>query len=89
MAEKLSIGETGGSWHIFSGNQLGVLLGHWCIQRLRAAAAPSNPVAKAAVLASVVSSRMLKHIATVEGVQYHDTLTGQSYACVHICMPFA
>ena len=84
MAEKLSIGETGGSWHIFSGNQLGVLLGHWCIQRLRAAAAPSNPVAKAAVLASVVSSRMLKHIATVEGVQYHDTLTGQPYAYVDI-----
>jgi phosphomannomutase len=31
---------------------------------------------EAAVLASIVSSRMLKTVAKTEGVQYYDTLTG-------------
>ena len=34
---------------------------------------------RAAVLASVVSSRMLKAIALAEGVEYYDALTGNKY----------
>lgn len=65
-------------WHLFSGNEIGVLLGfvqiqHWkyLVQR------GENKHSQAAVLASVVSSRMLKAIALKEGIQYHDTLTGR------------
>jgi hypothetical protein len=36
---------------------------------------------RVAVLASVVSSRMLKAIAAAEGVEYYDTLTGRSERC--------
>jgi phosphomannomutase len=89
-------------WHIFSGNEIGVLLGYWSIMnykekvnnihisndnsnynnninnnnsqiRKTTLEIEKYPVA---VLASVVSSRMLKKIAEVEGVQYFDTLTG-------------
>ena len=61
-------------WYVFSGNELGVLLGYWEIQRWKR----NNPSAegKAAVLASIVSSRMLKAIAQNEGLIYNDTLTG-------------
>lgn len=61
-------------WYVFSGNELGVLLGYWEIQRWKRA----NGEAKAAVLASIVSSRMLKAIAQNEGLMYNDTLTGIS-----------
>ena len=62
-------------WHIFSGNEIGVLLAHWLIQKAKAVL--SGPaVSKCAVLTTVVSSRMLKAIAAVEGVQYYETLTG-------------
>jgi len=61
-------------WYVFSGNELGVLLGYWEIQRWKR----NNPSGEgnAAVLASIVSSRMLKAIAQNEGLIYNDTLTG-------------
>lgn len=68
MTEKISPTE----WYNFSGNEIGVLLGQWQIERWVKAGGQGE----AAVLASVVSSRMLKAIAKAEGVQYHDTLTG-------------
>jgi phosphomannomutase len=37
---------------------------------------PSFCIIEAAVLASIVSSRMLKTVAKAEGIQYYDTLTG-------------
>lgn len=60
-------------WYVFSGNELGVLLGHWQILRWKKA----HPGQPAALLASIVSSRMLKAIAEKEGLIYHDTLTGK------------
>lgn len=60
------------SWRVFSGNEIGVLLGYWQIKQWK----ETNAIGAAAVLASVVSSRMLKKIAEAEGVQFHDTLTG-------------
>lgn len=80
-ADRLAAAEQddSGRWTVFSGNELGVLLGHWAITRYQeraAGAAGGAQVGPAAVLASIVSSRMLKRVATVEGLQYHDTLTG-------------
>ncbi len=60
-------------WYVFSGNEIGVLLGYWQIKRFQANNASNK---EGVVLASVVSSRMLKAIASVEGITYYDTLTG-------------
>lgn len=54
-----------------SGNQLGVLLGHWLLERaLAESPAPSF------MLASIVSSPMLGIIAKERGIRYEETLTG-------------
>ncbi|KAF2742705.1 hypothetical protein M011DRAFT_472030 [Sporormia fimetaria CBS 119925] len=66
-AEKVS-----GKWHIFTGNQLGILLGSHLIERY----AGSTPRDKLAMLASTVSSRMLRALANKEGCYFKDTLTG-------------
>lgn len=60
-------------WHVFTGNELGVLLGYWTILRWQQRKTEGS---RAAVLASIVSSRMLRAIARAEGVLYEDTLTG-------------
>ena len=74
-------------WRIFTGNEIGALLGHWQIRRWKERHERSAclPIAlgysawcapRPAVLASVVSSRMLRAIAAAENVAYYDTLTG-------------
>ena len=49
-----------------------MLFGVWQILQFK----KSQATGRAAVLASVVSSRMLKAVAEAEGVEYFDTLTG-------------
>ena len=64
-------------WKVFTGNEIGTLLGHR--QMIKYKTDKQNGVGSgkdAGVLASVVSSRMLKQMALVEGIQYFDTLTG-------------
>jgi phosphomannomutase len=61
------------------GNEIGVILGHWQITKWKEQGGSDG----AAVLASVVSSRMLKHIAKCEGMQYYDTLTGKFHITIH------
>eukprot|EP00605_Chrysophyceae_sp_TOSAG23-4_P002778 GSChrysophyteH1.ASY1.ANO1.3062.1 assembled CDS len=75
-ADRLAVAEWDAEcnqWKVFSGNNLGVLLAHWQIMKYKKD--PSNS-ADAAVLTTVVSSRMLKAIAAAEGITYSDTLTG-------------
>jgi len=60
-------------WVVFSGNEIGVLLGYWAMKRY---SQNSGDPKTAAVIASVVSSRMLRAVAQKEGFQYYDTLTG-------------
>jgi phosphoglucomutase len=62
-----------GTWNVFTGNEIGVLLGHYQIQKFLAGGRGDQ---KAAVLTTVVSSRMLKGIAEKEGIHYAATLTG-------------
>ncbi|KAF1833213.1 hypothetical protein BDW02DRAFT_501259 [Decorospora gaudefroyi] len=59
-------------WHIFSGNQLGVLIGSYLFERYPT----SKPREKLAMLASTVSSRMLAALARKEGFKFTETLTG-------------
>lgn len=66
-AEKVS-----DKWHIFTGNQLGILLASYIIERY----AGNTPRQKLAMLASTVSSRMLQALAAKEGFRFTETLTG-------------
>jgi phosphomannomutase len=61
-------------WKVFTGNEIGAMLGHFQIMKHKARAEVGGR--KPAVLASVVSSRMLEAMAKAEGVMYADTLTG-------------
>lgn len=55
-----------GSWHQFTGNQLGILLASYILV----------PGKDSTMLASTVSSRMLSAMADREGFSFHETLTG-------------
>ncbi|KAF3010581.1 Phosphoglucomutase-3 [Curvularia kusanoi] len=72
-ADRLAAAENiGKSWHIFTGNQLGLLLGSYIYERYSA----SKPREKLAMLASTVSSRSLAALAKKEGFHFTETLTG-------------
>lgn len=78
-ADRLAVAEwlPSQSWHVFSGNEVGVLLGYWSILRWKQQQQTADKAkSEAAVLASIVSSRMLRSIAKAEGIRYYDTLTG-------------
>lgn len=66
-AEKVS-----GKWHIFTGNQLGILIASYLLERYP----ETKPREKLAMLASTVSSRMLHALAQKEGFHFTETLTG-------------
>ncbi|GAV02903.1 hypothetical protein RvY_13408 [Ramazzottius varieornatus] len=64
------------SWKIFSGNEIGTLLGWWmwhCYQQTNENNVdPKNCY----VIASTVSSKVLRSIANAEGFHFEETLTG-------------
>jgi phosphoglucomutase len=63
-ADRLAAAEkVQGKWHIFTGNQLGILLASYLFERYP----ESKPRDKLAMLASTVSSRMLNALAQKEG----------------------
>lgn len=62
-----------GKWKVFSGNQIGTLLGARVLEAYKAA---GRPIEKLAMLASTVSSIMLKAMAKKEGFHFDETLTG-------------
>lgn len=60
---------------MFTGNELGALLGWWafeCYKQLN----PNVNFSDCYMLASTVSSKVLRAIANVEGFQFIETLTG-------------
>ncbi len=59
----------------FTGNQVGILLGHYLLTEPSRTTSPSSTT-KRLVLASIVSSPMLGVIARALGVRYEETLTG-------------
>ncbi|KAF2274852.1 uncharacterized protein EI97DRAFT_434755 [Westerdykella ornata] len=72
-ADRLAVAErASGKWHIYTGNQLGILLASYLIESY----AGNTPREKLAMLASTVSSRMLQALAAKEGFYFKETLTG-------------
>jgi len=73
VAEKQS--KRDNRWHIFSGNELGALLGWWSWYSFRQANPDEDP-SQLHMMASTVSSKFLKTMADVEGFNFTETLTG-------------
>ncbi|KAJ9598204.1 hypothetical protein L9F63_011108 [Diploptera punctata] len=73
VAEKQSDGEQG--WHIFNGNELGSLLGWWCWHSYRERN-PGEDLNNLYMMSSTVSSKLIKTMASIEGFQFFETLTG-------------
>ncbi|XP_046388515.1 phosphoglucomutase-2 [Ischnura elegans] len=77
-ADRLAVAEKNEStkeWHVFSGNELGALLGWWCFHCYMKKH-PDVDVKDIYLLASTVSSQILGSIAKVEGFNFVETLTG-------------
>ena len=76
-ADRLAVAEldcSSGEWRVFTGNEIGVLLGHWQWSQHKA---DSTRYPKGlAMLASTVSSKMLRAVAAAEGFRFEETLTG-------------
>ncbi|XP_023704077.1 phosphoglucomutase-2 isoform X3 [Cryptotermes secundus] len=73
VAEKQSEGDN--EWYVFSGNELGALLGWWSWYSHRRRNPDENP-SQLYMMASTVSSKILKTIAAAEGFNFIETLTG-------------
>ncbi|KAM8940128.1 phosphopentomutase [Pelodytes ibericus] len=77
-ADRLAVAEKqeSGEWKVFSGNELGALLGWWIFTCWK----EKNPDPAALkciyMLASTVSSKILRAIAVKEGFHFEETLTG-------------
>ncbi|GMI61333.1 hypothetical protein ScalyP_jg6175 [Parmales sp. scaly parma] len=73
-ADRLAVAEKDretNEWTVFHGNEIGVMLGHWLWTNRDKTS--TKPVA---MVASAVSSKMLRAIAEVEGFRFEETLTG-------------
>ncbi len=66
-ADRLAVAaKHAGEWRIFSGNEIGALLGAHCWERFRARR-PEADAGKCVMLSSSVSSMVLRSIAATEG----------------------
>lgn len=77
-ADRLAVAEKqkGGQWRVFSGNELGALLGWW-VYRCWIQTNPDQSTVKSVyMLSSTVSSKILRAIALKEGFHFEETLTG-------------
>ncbi|XP_043190190.1 phosphoglucomutase-2-like [Amphibalanus amphitrite] len=73
-ADRLAVAEKqpSGEWRVFNGNETGALLGWWCWSSY-----PSpDDKDTCYMLASTVSSKILRSIAEKEGFHFEETLTG-------------
>ncbi|EZA54197.1 Phosphoglucomutase-2 [Ooceraea biroi] len=64
-----------GEWYVFSGNELGALLGWWMIHTYQVLH-PDADLGNTCMLASTVSSKILASMAKKEGFNFEETLTG-------------
>nr|AAH76840.1 Pgm2l1-prov protein [Xenopus laevis] len=77
-ADRLAVAEKqeSGEWKVFSGNELGALLGWWIFTCWKEKHQDSEAVKNVYMLASTVSSKILRAIAVKEGFHFEETLTG-------------
>uniref|UniRef100_G3MPT2 Phosphoglucomutase-2 n=1 Tax=Amblyomma maculatum TaxID=34609 RepID=G3MPT2_AMBMU len=76
-ADRLAVAEKQptGEWRVFTGNEIGGLLGWW-LWRCYRAKNPSTPAENVYMISSTVSSKILSAIAAKEGFKFVETLTG-------------
>lgn len=77
-ADRLACAELNSSskeYKVFSGNELGALLGWWSVQTYLMEN-PNGNLNDCYLLASTVSSKILKSMAKVDGFHFEETLTG-------------
>ena len=68
-------------WHVFTGNELGALLGHWawhCWRKQHPTADPAE-ISKVCMVGSAVSSKFLARIAAKEGFRFVQLHLLQSF----------
>ncbi|XP_074538347.1 phosphopentomutase [Halichoeres trimaculatus] len=77
-ADRLAIAEKqeSGQWRLFSGNELGALLGWWMFRCWKQQNSDPAAVKNLYMLSSTVSSKILRAIALKEGFHFEETLTG-------------
>ncbi|KAJ8281327.1 hypothetical protein GJAV_G00066240 [Gymnothorax javanicus] len=77
-ADRLAVAEKqeSGKWRVFSGNELGALLGWWLFRCWREKVPEAAKVKEVYMLASTVSSKILRAIALKQGFHFEETLTG-------------
>lgn len=77
-ADRLACAERESStepWRVFNGNELGSLLGWWSVQYFKEKH-PEADLRNFYILASTVSSKMLRSMSKIEGFNFEETLTG-------------
>lgn len=77
-ADRLAMAEKrdSGTWRVFTGNELGALLGWWMFHCWNEQNADPSAVKNIYMLSSTVSSKILRAIAVKEGFHFEETLTG-------------
>ncbi|XP_023812285.1 phosphoglucomutase-2 [Oryzias latipes] len=77
-ADRLAVAEKqeSGLWRVFSGNELGALLGWWLFSCWKQQNPDAAVLKKIYMLSSTVSSKILRAIALKEGFHFEETLTG-------------
>ncbi|XP_017044532.1 glucose 1,6-bisphosphate synthase [Drosophila ficusphila] len=76
-ADRLAVAEKreDGCYKLFTGNEVGALLGWWALE-LHKMREPGCDVSNCVMIASTVSSKILRAMAEQEGFQFFETLTG-------------
>uniref|UniRef100_A0A224Z1A7 Phosphoglucomutase / phosphopentomutase n=1 Tax=Rhipicephalus zambeziensis TaxID=60191 RepID=A0A224Z1A7_9ACAR len=76
-ADRLAVAEkqSNGEWKVFTGNEIGGLLGWW-LWRCYRIKNPNTPAENVYMISSTVSSKILSSIAAKEGFKFVETLTG-------------
>lgn len=76
-ADRLAVAERlpSGAWKVFTGNELGALLGWWALELFKQKNAKES-LADCAMVSSAVSSKILSSYAKAEGFYFEETLTG-------------
>ncbi|XP_015523670.2 phosphoglucomutase-2 [Neodiprion lecontei] len=76
-ADRLACAEKNqkGEWRVFTGNELGALLGWWMLHHHQVRYPDAN-LSDVFMLASTVSSKILRSMANKEGFTFEETLTG-------------
>ncbi|XP_078457241.1 phosphopentomutase [Lampetra planeri] len=79
-ADRLAVAERqdAGDWKVFTGNEVGALLGWWLFYCWKERSPPGTrtPLDRISMLSSTVSSKILRAIAHKEGFHFEETLTG-------------